>query len=40
LEVLILQGRVKEAIFHYKEALRLKPNFTEARDNLTKALAL
>jgi cytochrome c-type biogenesis protein CcmH/NrfG len=33
------QGKVDEAIEHYKEALRLKPDFAEARENLASALA-
>jgi predicted Zn-dependent protease len=33
------QGKVNEAIEHYKEALQLKPDFPQARENLASALA-
>ena len=33
----ILLGKYLEAIPHFREALRLKPDFSEARANLDKA---
>jgi tetratricopeptide (TPR) repeat protein len=35
---LAAKGRTEEAIHHFQEALRLKPYFAEARDNLARAL--
>jgi Flp pilus assembly protein TadD len=32
------QGRLNEAIFHFTEALRLKPGFLKAQNNLAIAL--
>jgi len=31
------QGRLKEAMSHFSEALRIKPSFREARDNMDRA---
>jgi tetratricopeptide (TPR) repeat protein len=33
-------GKLQEAIEHYKQALRLKPDYTEAQKNLTRLLAV
>jgi tetratricopeptide (TPR) repeat protein len=32
-------GRIDEAIKHLSEALRIRPDYAEARNNLKKALA-
>ena len=37
-EVLARQGRTEEAIEHYLQALRIKPDFGEAHNNLAIAL--
>ncbi|HVW22220.1 MAG TPA: tetratricopeptide repeat protein [Opitutaceae bacterium] len=37
--VLLAEGRLEEALPHYREALRLKPAYPEACDNLGTALA-
>ncbi|MBW2567098.1 MAG: tetratricopeptide repeat protein, partial [Deltaproteobacteria bacterium] len=34
------QGRLKEAIYHFKQALRLKPDYLQARANLELALQM
>ena len=34
------QGRTNEAIKQYQEALRLKPDFAQARDNLARAFGM
>ncbi len=34
------QGNLKEAIDHFQEALRLKPDYSAAKNNLNKALSL
>jgi tetratricopeptide (TPR) repeat protein len=34
------RGQTSEAINQYQEALRLKPDYAEARDNLTRALGM
>jgi len=33
-------GRVQEAIGHYEQALRLQPDFVEARSRLARARAV
>jgi Flp pilus assembly protein TadD len=33
------QGRLNEAMIHFREALRLSPNYAEAHNNLGSALA-
>jgi len=34
------KGRLEDAEGHFKEALRLRPDFAGARNNVTKILAL
>ena len=36
---LLFQGKNEKAIAHLQEALRLKPDFSRAQRNLSKALA-
>jgi hypothetical protein len=36
----VTSGRLPEAISHYGQALRIKPDFAEARNNLVRARAL
>ena len=36
---LVRQGKMDQAVAHYAEALRLKPDFAEAHNNLGLALA-
>jgi tetratricopeptide (TPR) repeat protein len=35
---LAMQGRLDEAIVHFKEALRIQPKYAEARDSLDRVL--
>jgi len=34
-----MKGQIDEALGHYREAVRLKPDYAEARKNLDLALA-
>jgi hypothetical protein len=34
------QGKIPEAVSYFAEAVRLRPNFTEARNNLAHAKGL
>ena len=36
----VVGARVAEAVGHYEEALRLKPDYAAARDNLARVRAL
>ncbi|HIO44275.1 MAG TPA: tetratricopeptide repeat protein, partial [Methylococcales bacterium] len=38
--ILVQTGEIKEAVGHYRETLRLKPNFVLAQKNLERALLL
>jgi hypothetical protein len=35
-----MQGKTQEGIVHFREAVRLKPDFTAARNNLKVALSV
>jgi Tfp pilus assembly protein PilF len=37
--ILILQGKLDEAIAHFNRAVQIDPNYTDARNNLNRALA-
>ena len=36
--ILLQKGEMKEAVYHFRRALRLRPDFAAARDNLQLAL--
>jgi Flp pilus assembly protein TadD len=38
--VLAMQGKTEEGIVHFREAIRLKPDFAVARNNLKVALSV
>jgi hypothetical protein len=38
--ILAMQGKTQEGIIHFREALRLKPDFAAARNNLQVALSV
>ena len=36
--ILLQKGEIKEAVYHFRKTLRLRPAFAAARDNLQLAL--